>query len=78
MSGYNVNITGESEVYHIYAKDRCLYNCLNKKEFKKLTQLADDNEKNFTRAENTKIAYEKDQSSLKFAAKEAIKVILKL
>ena len=36
MSGYNVNITGESEVYHIYAKDRCLYNCLNKKEFKNL------------------------------------------
>ena len=23
-------------VYHIYAKDRCLYNCLEEKEFKKI------------------------------------------
>ena len=35
MSGYTVNITGESEIYHIYAKDKCLYNCLSKNEFQK-------------------------------------------
>ncbi len=34
MSGYTVNITGDSEVYHIYAKDVCLYPCLNESEFK--------------------------------------------
>ncbi len=34
MSGYTVNITGDQEIYHIYAKDRCLYNCLSEEEFK--------------------------------------------
>ncbi len=34
MSGYTVNITGDQEIYHIYAKDRCLYNCLSESEFK--------------------------------------------
>ena len=26
----------EETVYHIYAKDRCLYNCLREKEFQKV------------------------------------------
>ena len=26
----------EETVYHIYAKDKCLYNCLKEKEFKKV------------------------------------------
>ena len=34
MSGYTVNITGDQEIYHIYAKERCLYNCLSESEFK--------------------------------------------
>ena len=34
MSGFLENITGDSEIYHIYAKGQCLYNCLNESEFK--------------------------------------------
>ena len=34
MSGFTENITGDSEIYHIYAKGQCLYNCLNESEFK--------------------------------------------
>ena len=34
MSGYTANITGDSEIYHIYAKGQCLFNCLNESEFK--------------------------------------------
>ena len=34
MSGFIQNITGDSEIYHIYAKGQCLYNCLNESEFK--------------------------------------------
>ena len=34
MSGFIQNITGAAEVYHIYAKGQCLYNCLNESEFK--------------------------------------------
>ncbi len=34
MSGYTENITGDAEIYHIYAKGQCLYNCLNENEFK--------------------------------------------
>ena len=40
MSGFLENITGDSEIYHIYAKGQCLYNCLNESEFKeKWTEL---------------------------------------
>ena len=34
MSGFIQNITGDSEIYHIYAKGQFLYNCLNESEFK--------------------------------------------
>jgi len=34
MSGYTVNITGDSEVYHIYIKGECIYHSLNEEEFK--------------------------------------------
>jgi hypothetical protein len=34
LSGFIQNITGDSEIYHIYAKGQCLYNCLNESEFK--------------------------------------------
>ena len=34
MPGFTANITGDVEVYHIYAKNQCLYNCLTESEFK--------------------------------------------
>ena len=34
MAGFLENITGDSDIYHIYAKGQCLYNCLNESEFK--------------------------------------------
>ena len=31
MPGYTVNITGDSEVYHIYIKGECVYHNLNER-----------------------------------------------
>ena len=39
MSGYTVNITGDQEIYHIYAKDRCLYHNLRQDEFEETWEM---------------------------------------
>jgi hypothetical protein len=33
LAGYQADITGDSEIYHIYIKDECVYHSLNETQF---------------------------------------------